>query len=252
MENETKGLRQLIGSRLRGARSEMGLSQEGAGHALGMSQVYLSMMEGGRRSIKVEDLYRMARLYGKPIGYFFPVEDGSLPSVTASAVERAILFWADDREHYGERAQYQSLDNLPPDLVLREALEMPLNPRIVEVLPRLILLNAPSFDLMALARDSMRRQVQNKLGFLLEILDRLRSEISQSDLKNKVYQHVIWKAGVMLHQNRLEKDGAFCGPPPAGEQRERLLERLPEYCKDWHIIEFWPLSVFERHLKHKS
>ena len=57
------------------AREESGMTQREVSEALGMSHSFLSKCETGERSIDVIDLLQLAKLYGKPIQYFFPSMD---------------------------------------------------------------------------------------------------------------------------------------------------------------------------------
>lgn len=249
MNESNPFLRQFIGSRLRAARAELHLSQQEAAAASGVTQSYLSMIESGKRSLQAEDLFRMASIYQKPITYFFPNRDAPAATPNQVKVERSILFWADDPEHYGDRNQYWSPDNVPPDEALLAGFSIALNARIVEVIPRTLLKTQPMLSLPSLTQECMRQQSQNKLGFMLNILDLIWDQKRQKSDQ----EHAHWLARHMnmttLWQNMLPKDSAFCGIPPAGEQRERLVNRLPSYCKDWRIIENWPKEVFERHLQ---
>lgn len=54
------------------AREETGMTQRQVSESLGMSHSFLSKCETGERSIDVIDLLQLAKLYGKPIQYFFP------------------------------------------------------------------------------------------------------------------------------------------------------------------------------------
>ena len=57
------------------AREESGMTQREVPESLGMSHSFLSKCETGERSIDVIDLLQLAKLYGKPIQYFFPSMD---------------------------------------------------------------------------------------------------------------------------------------------------------------------------------
>ena len=54
------------------AREESGKTQREVSELLGMSHSFLSKCETGERSVDVIDLLQLAKLYGKPIQYFFP------------------------------------------------------------------------------------------------------------------------------------------------------------------------------------
>ena len=61
----------LIGLLIR-AREEAGLTQRQVSATLGMSHSFLSKCETGDRSVDVMELLQLAKLYGKPVQYFFP------------------------------------------------------------------------------------------------------------------------------------------------------------------------------------
>lgn len=58
-------------ARLREARRDAGMSQEAAAAALGVYQKYISKVETGERRIDPIELEELARLYGKPLEFFF-------------------------------------------------------------------------------------------------------------------------------------------------------------------------------------
>lgn len=57
---------------LRQARLDAGLSQRQAAAKLGRLQAFISKVETGERRVDVVELEVFARLYGKPMTYFFP------------------------------------------------------------------------------------------------------------------------------------------------------------------------------------
>ncbi len=60
---------ELLGDRLRGARSEKQLTQEAAASALGMSRTTLVAIERGQRRVKPSELVALAELYKTPVGH---------------------------------------------------------------------------------------------------------------------------------------------------------------------------------------
>jgi len=56
--------------RLRQARKEAGMSQEGVAEALGAPQKYVSRIETGERRIDPVELQELAELYDKPLQFF--------------------------------------------------------------------------------------------------------------------------------------------------------------------------------------
>lgn len=56
--------------RLREARKAAGLNQEAVALILGVKQNFISRIETGERRIDPVELDELAKLYGKPIGWF--------------------------------------------------------------------------------------------------------------------------------------------------------------------------------------
>ncbi len=65
---------QEIGTRLRLAREDAGLTQAEAAHRLGKNQSYISRCETGRRRLEVLELEAFCRLYQKSIDFFLTTE----------------------------------------------------------------------------------------------------------------------------------------------------------------------------------
>ncbi len=59
-----RGLRERLGERLRSARADAGLLQQGLAVKLGVSRASVASIEAGKQSITVEQLIRIANLLG--------------------------------------------------------------------------------------------------------------------------------------------------------------------------------------------
>ena len=66
-----------MGARLREAREFLGLSQEVVAEALGVPRASVSAMESGRRKVSSLELRDLARLYRRPLEYFYNDDPGS-------------------------------------------------------------------------------------------------------------------------------------------------------------------------------
>ncbi len=66
---------QQIGRRLRAARDYLGLSQELVAQSLEVPRAAVSAMEHGQRKVSSVELRKLARLYGRPVGYFLGDEE---------------------------------------------------------------------------------------------------------------------------------------------------------------------------------
>ena len=60
-----------MGARLRQAREYLGFSQEAVAEALGVPRASVSAMEGGHRKVSSLELRDLARLYKRPIEWFY-------------------------------------------------------------------------------------------------------------------------------------------------------------------------------------
>jgi len=66
----------LFLERLKHARLDAGLTQTEAGKLLRRDQTFISKCESGERRVDFVELLELARIYGKPIGYFAQGLDG--------------------------------------------------------------------------------------------------------------------------------------------------------------------------------
>ena len=76
-----------IGRRLKEARTNCGLTQEAAADAVGIARTAVVNIEAGKRSLSTLELSQFAKLYHRPVTYFFEADD-------ASSVEPADLILA--------------------------------------------------------------------------------------------------------------------------------------------------------------
>ncbi|MCC7142229.1 MAG: ImmA/IrrE family metallo-endopeptidase [Candidatus Eisenbacteria bacterium] len=61
----------LLGQRLRAARENCGTSQDDVAQQLGLPRAAIARMEAGQRSVDTLELAELARIYSRPVGYFF-------------------------------------------------------------------------------------------------------------------------------------------------------------------------------------
>lgn len=61
---------ELIATRIRECRMELGLSQERLGHRCGLHRTYIGSIERGEKHVTVVTLYRIAQALEKPLTYF--------------------------------------------------------------------------------------------------------------------------------------------------------------------------------------
>ena len=88
--NEDDGEYVSMGARLRQAREYLGLSQEAVAEALGVPRASVSAMESGRRKVSSLELRDLARLYKRPLDWFYNTDaEPIVEDDTVSALFRA-------------------------------------------------------------------------------------------------------------------------------------------------------------------
>lgn len=63
-----------MGARLREAREFLGMSQEAVAEALGIPRASMSAIESGRRKVSSLELHDLARIYKRPLEWFYGTE----------------------------------------------------------------------------------------------------------------------------------------------------------------------------------
>jgi transcriptional regulator with XRE-family HTH domain len=82
--NDDEGEYASMGGRLRQAREYFGLSQEAVAEVLGVPRASVSAMEAGRRKVSSLELRDLARLYKRPLDWFY--SDATEPITEDEAV----------------------------------------------------------------------------------------------------------------------------------------------------------------------
>lgn len=104
-----------IGARLKAAREYLGMSQELVAQHLNVPRPAVSAMERGQRKVSSVELKQLARLYGKPTGFFLGETDDPVLEADeiSSALFRAARQLSDtDRRQVLQFAEF--LRNSPP------------------------------------------------------------------------------------------------------------------------------------------
>lgn len=81
--------RRLLAERLRETREFLGLSQQEAADAAGLTRLVISAIETGRRKIESVELLALARVYGQAVTYFLPASEAEAPSEEVQFIARA-------------------------------------------------------------------------------------------------------------------------------------------------------------------
>jgi transcriptional regulator with XRE-family HTH domain len=97
-----------MGARLREAREFLGMSQEAVAEALGIPRASMSAIESGRRKVGSLELRELARIYKRPIDWFYGTEqDPIAEDETVTALFRATsTLRAEDKEQVLRFAEF--------------------------------------------------------------------------------------------------------------------------------------------------
>ncbi len=80
---EASKQREAMAARLKDAREYLGLSQDDVATALGISRPAVTNIESGNRKVEAVELDQLAKLYGRPVGYFLSGEIKEVPERAA-------------------------------------------------------------------------------------------------------------------------------------------------------------------------
>jgi transcriptional regulator with XRE-family HTH domain len=107
--------RKNLGARLRDAREYLGLSQDDAAKAVGMTRSAVSLIESAQRKVDALELKKFAKLYQRPVGEFTgEVEVGSAPTESVRHLARAAAqLTEDDRKELLRFAEFLSARKPP-------------------------------------------------------------------------------------------------------------------------------------------
>jgi len=96
-----------MGARLREAREFLGLSQEVVADALGVPRASVSAMESGRRKVSSLELRDLARLYKRPLEFFYEESRAEEEDEATTALFRATRsLTQDDKEQVVRFAEF--------------------------------------------------------------------------------------------------------------------------------------------------
>jgi len=153
--------RRYIARRLREARGDH--SQAEVAKKLGWSQSLVCKMESGAREPTAAEVWQLARLYVKPLVFFF-VERKTRPAfVTEDLLSWHIVHYGYKRLVFRKEIKGDLL--LSVEDVLLTVIQWLPSPRFLEALPVLLYLNNIDHD--ALYDGAWRENQQNRLGFII-------------------------------------------------------------------------------------
>ena len=224
--------RRVTPSELIQGRKQAGLTQQQAGEHFGISQAYLALLESGRRRIPARLATRAAEFYGLP-STVLPLEEIELPAHKEPSEVLANLLSA---LGYPGFLYLQAREKRNPAAVLLAALRCPdLEVRVVEALPWLIL-KWPNLDWPWIVREAKAGELQNRLGFLVNLARRLAADAAVRSQLESVERE--------LERARLVREDTLCQDSATEAERRWLADSRPAEARHWNLLtDFAPAHI---------
>lgn len=220
---------------LRAARLARGLNQVDAAARLGVSQPYLAMLERRQRRLTPSLAVRAAKLYDLA-PTVVPRSRQDLPA----RVDAATL--AKDAAGLGYpgfahlRAPNWTPKN-PGEVILMALAHDDLEPRLVEVLPWLVL-RYSTLDWSWVVREAKMRDLQNRLGFVVALARQVAMRGGDEDKARS-----LGNLEAQLERSRLVREDTLCRASLPEAERRWLREHRPEAARHWNLLTDWSVDA---------
>lgn len=216
----------MNGQELKEARVQKGWTQEKAAEHLGVTQAYLSMMEGGRRPMTYSLARKAAEVLDAP-ATMLPLREETLWQPVGSErlrVELATL-------GYPGFAHVRRKARANPVEVLHKALnEADLDSRVTEGLPWLVLRYA-DLDWDWLVPNTKVRDRQNRLGFVTSLASQLAARTGEAERARKLKE---WSS--VMDRSRLVKEDTLCRDSLTEAEKGWLRMNRPADAAHWNLL----------------
>jgi transcriptional regulator with XRE-family HTH domain len=210
-------------TQLKTARQAAGWTQQEAASRLGVSQPYYCQLESGSRPLTPEFMrtaYRKLRL--SPVTLPLPPLASNLSPLPHDELA-AVLAWLG----YPGFAHLRKAGPMnPAELVARSLPHSDLDPRIVEALPW-VLSSFHELDWQWLAATSRLQNLQNRLGFLVSLAERLAKPGAKETLRTVLRD---------LELSRLATEGTLCRDNMSQPERDWVRKHRPAEAAHWNLL----------------
>ena len=192
---------------------------------MGVSQAYLAMMEKGRRRVTDQLGSKMVDLYRLP-ATALPLEPGDLSTWNSASIAKAManLGYPGFRHLCAGRS-------LNPAVVLLAAVSCgDLEVRVVESLPWLVV-EYYGLDWEWLTREAKLRDVQNRLGFVVALGQRVAERIDAAAALVRLRE-----VEEVLERARLAREDTLCQQSLSEAERRWLRKERPADALHWNLL----------------
>jgi transcriptional regulator with XRE-family HTH domain len=221
---------------LRLKRQQNGWSEQEAAERLGVSQSYLSMLENGKRPLTRRVARRAMKAFGLPATVLPPPRVQSHWDSQRLAKELAAL----DYPGFSHMRTHGPKEN-PAVVLLATLSNDEVEARLVEALPWL-LLRYWNLDQEWLLDETKRRDLQNRLGFVVALARRMSE---RSTPPNAARTQLLVELETKLDKSRLVKEDTLGKPPQTSTEREWVMQNRTPEAKHWNVLTDWRPEHFQ-------
>jgi len=215
------GVQLLLGRKLKG------WNQVRAASKLGVSQSYLSLLEKGERPIPKELARKVVALYELSAASL-PVDSnlGTVQSVSEDDLAAALAGLG-----YPGFSHLKKKRKKNPAEVLVSALSASnLDSRLTEALPWM-LMTFPEMDWSWLVQTAKLNDLQNRLGFLIDVARQIAERRGELDKAALLAQHQS-----VLEHSRLAREDTLCHDSLTNAERRWLRDSRSDEAKHWGLL----------------
>jgi len=123
----------------------------------------------------------------------------------------------------------------PGEVMLAALAQDDLEARLVEALPWL-LLRYWEMDAAWLVEQAKKRDLQNRLGFVVSLARRLSQ---RGNPPNEQRNHALSELESALDRSRLAREDTFLRLPRTDAERQWLMQNRPEEARHWNLLTDW-------------
>lgn len=218
----------MNGQQLQSARKQKGWNQEQAAAKLGVSQAYLSLLEGGARRVPEKLAVKAVSIYGLSPAYL-PLNRHRVHAPQGDesglAAELATLGYPG----LSHLKSWRRKSN-PAEVLLSALSKDDLDSRLIEALPW-VALKFPALDWQWLTNAAKVNDLQNRLGFvtgLARSLAELRGEQESAAL--------LARQESALERSRLMREDTLCHESLTEAERRWLRKNRSAAAKHWRLL----------------
>ena len=208
------------------ARRSLSWTQKRAARRLGVTQPYLSMLEGGRRLPPPQLTMRLVEVYSlSPAWLPLPSGEWKPPEVTDGEIAQQLTRLGNP----GLGGRRRGAQRNPAEVLLTALAQPDLDRRLVQALPWLFL-RYPEMDAAWLLDRAKRLDVQNRLGFIVSLAREVR------EAKGEVVPAHLADLEAALEHSRLARFGTLCQASMSEDEGRHLYENRSEQAQRWNLL----------------